>query len=248
MADEKQAPPPSPSDDPAAAPAPKPAGPAAAAPAKAAAPAAAPGHGPAPPSGPTDPPPPAGTQVPAFIEALQAAFPGAIEQRQLLGRRLDGDRLGGSTHRHRGPPARHARGEVRLPVGRDGVGLAAAGEAVRRRVLPVFDDAPPARPREGTGRRRRSRPVGHGGLAGGELAGARGLGSVRRELHGSSRSPAHPDARRVAGTSAAEGLSARGSGRAAHGESRSTGSGCGCSTTRRTSSRSDGLRHSALCR
>ncbi len=80
MADEKQTPPPSPSDDSAAAPAPKPAGPAAAAPAKAATPAAAPGHGPAPPSGPSDPPPPAGTQVPAFIEALQAAFPGAVEQ------------------------------------------------------------------------------------------------------------------------------------------------------------------------
>jgi len=80
MADEKQTPPPSPSDDSAAAPAPKPAGPAAAAPGKTAAPAAAPGHGPAPPSGPSDPPPPAGTQVPAFIEALQTAFPGAVEQ------------------------------------------------------------------------------------------------------------------------------------------------------------------------
>jgi NADH-quinone oxidoreductase subunit C len=65
--------------------APKPANPAAAktatgAEARAAGPAPAAGHGPAPPSGPSDPPPPAGTAIPPFIEALQAAFPGAVEQ------------------------------------------------------------------------------------------------------------------------------------------------------------------------
>jgi NADH-quinone oxidoreductase subunit C len=46
----------------------------------AAAPAPAAGHGPAPPAGPSDPPPPAGTAIPPHIEALQAAFPDAIEQ------------------------------------------------------------------------------------------------------------------------------------------------------------------------
>jgi NADH-quinone oxidoreductase subunit C len=53
----------------------KPAAPAAAKP-------AAPAHDtkPAPPSGPTDPPPPAGTEIPAFIAALQAAVPGAVTQ------------------------------------------------------------------------------------------------------------------------------------------------------------------------
>jgi NADH-quinone oxidoreductase subunit C len=35
---------------------------------------------PAPPSGPTDPPPPAGTEVPSFITALQAAVPDAVVQ------------------------------------------------------------------------------------------------------------------------------------------------------------------------
>src|SRR5690349_10702153 len=51
------------------------------APAAKAAPAAA-AHDmkPAPPAGPTDPPPPAGTALPAFITALQAALPGAVEQ------------------------------------------------------------------------------------------------------------------------------------------------------------------------
>jgi NADH-quinone oxidoreductase subunit C len=34
---------------------------------------------PAPPSGPADPPPPAGTQIPSFITALQAAVPGGVE-------------------------------------------------------------------------------------------------------------------------------------------------------------------------
>jgi NADH-quinone oxidoreductase subunit C len=34
---------------------------------------------PAPPAGPPDPPPPAGTELPAFITALQAAVPGAVE-------------------------------------------------------------------------------------------------------------------------------------------------------------------------
>jgi NADH-quinone oxidoreductase subunit C len=44
--------------------------------------AAAPGHpaAPAPPSGPVDPPPPADASVPAFITALQAKLPGAVEQ------------------------------------------------------------------------------------------------------------------------------------------------------------------------
>ncbi len=48
--------------------------------AKPAAPAAAHDMKPAPPAGPTDPPPSAGTAVPSFITALQAAMPGAITQ------------------------------------------------------------------------------------------------------------------------------------------------------------------------
>jgi NADH-quinone oxidoreductase subunit C len=48
--------------------------------AKPAAPAAAHDTKPAPPSGPTDPPPPAGTELPAFITALQAAVPGGVTQ------------------------------------------------------------------------------------------------------------------------------------------------------------------------
>jgi NADH-quinone oxidoreductase subunit C len=68
MADENQpSNPASPPQAPAAPPAPKPAAPAAA-------------HAAAPPSGPTDPPPPAGTEVPAFIEGLKAAFPDGVEQ------------------------------------------------------------------------------------------------------------------------------------------------------------------------
>jgi NADH-quinone oxidoreductase subunit C len=66
---------------PATAAAPKPAAAARpAAPAAAAAKPAAPAHPPAaaPPSGPPDPPPPAGTAVPAFITALQAAIPGGV--------------------------------------------------------------------------------------------------------------------------------------------------------------------------
>lgn len=43
-------------------------------------PAAAHDTKPAPPSGPTDPPPPAGTEMPAFMSALQAAVPGGVEQ------------------------------------------------------------------------------------------------------------------------------------------------------------------------
>jgi NADH-quinone oxidoreductase subunit C len=35
---------------------------------------------PAPPSGPSDPPPPAGTELPGFIAALQAAIPGGVER------------------------------------------------------------------------------------------------------------------------------------------------------------------------
>lgn len=61
---------------PPAPPAPKPAAPAA----KAPAPAAAHDTKPAPPSGPTDPPPPAGTEVPAFINALQMAIPDGVTQ------------------------------------------------------------------------------------------------------------------------------------------------------------------------
>lgn len=61
-------------------PAPAAAKPAAPAAAKPAPPAAAHDMKPAPPAGPTDPPPPAGTAVPSFISALQAAFPGGITQ------------------------------------------------------------------------------------------------------------------------------------------------------------------------
>jgi NADH-quinone oxidoreductase subunit C len=68
MADEKPTPPAA--GQPAAAP---PAAKAAAPPAPAA------GHGPAAPAGPSDPPPPAGTEIPAFIQALQAAVPDAVE-------------------------------------------------------------------------------------------------------------------------------------------------------------------------
>ena len=64
---------------PAAASAPVAPKPAAAAP-KPAAPAAAHDTKPAPPAGPTDPPPPAGTDVPTFIAALQAAVPGGVTQ------------------------------------------------------------------------------------------------------------------------------------------------------------------------
>jgi len=60
---------------PAAPAAPKPAAPAAAA----KPPTAAHDNKPAPPSGPTDPPPPPGATIPAFITALQAAIPGAVE-------------------------------------------------------------------------------------------------------------------------------------------------------------------------
>jgi NADH/F420H2 dehydrogenase subunit C len=66
------------------APAAKPAAPAPAKPAAtpAAKPAAVAAHDtkPAPPSGPTDPPPPAGTELPAFITALQAAVPESVTQ------------------------------------------------------------------------------------------------------------------------------------------------------------------------
>ena len=58
-------------------------------------------------------------------------------------------------------------------------------------------------------RRQQADCVGDGGLAGGELARARGLRHVRRQLHRTSRSAAHSDARRLAGISAAQGLSAR---------------------------------------
>jgi len=54
--------------------------PAAAPAAKPAAAAAAHDTKPAPPSGPTDPPPPAGTELPAFITALQAAVPESVTQ------------------------------------------------------------------------------------------------------------------------------------------------------------------------
>jgi NADH-quinone oxidoreductase subunit C len=60
--------------------APPPKAPAAPAAPKPAAPAAAHAAAAAPPAGPTDPPPPAGTEVPAFIEALKAAFPDGVEQ------------------------------------------------------------------------------------------------------------------------------------------------------------------------
>jgi NADH-quinone oxidoreductase subunit C len=49
-------------------------------PASGAAKAAAHDTKPAPPSGPPDPPPPAGTEIPAFIAALQAAVPGGVTQ------------------------------------------------------------------------------------------------------------------------------------------------------------------------
>lgn len=64
---------------PAAKPAAPAAKPAATPPAK---PAAAAAHDtkPAPPAGPTDPPPPAGTELPAFITALQAAVPESVTQ------------------------------------------------------------------------------------------------------------------------------------------------------------------------
>jgi NADH-quinone oxidoreductase subunit C len=64
-----------------AAPAAKPAAPAAKPPAPAAKPAAggeAHAPKPAPPAGPPDPPPPAGTALPAFVTALQAAVPGGV--------------------------------------------------------------------------------------------------------------------------------------------------------------------------
>jgi NADH/F420H2 dehydrogenase subunit C len=90
MADDSQdsaPPPPKPPVGADAAPAAKPAAPPVAKPAAAApaapaakAPAAAHDTKPAPPSGPTDPPPPAGAAVPAFITALQAAVPGAVDQ------------------------------------------------------------------------------------------------------------------------------------------------------------------------
>ena len=60
--------------------APKPATPAVPALGAGAAKAAAHDNKPAPPSGPTDPPPPAGTPIPGFITALQAAIPGGVEQ------------------------------------------------------------------------------------------------------------------------------------------------------------------------
>ena len=62
------------------APAAKPGAPAAAKPAAKPAAAAAHDTKPAPPSGPTDPPPPAGTELPAFITALQAAVPESVTQ------------------------------------------------------------------------------------------------------------------------------------------------------------------------
>jgi NADH-quinone oxidoreductase subunit C len=72
MADEKEPSNPAPAPKaPAAPPAPKPATPAAP---------AAHGAAAAPPAGPTDPAPPAGTEVPAFIEELKAAFPDGVEQ------------------------------------------------------------------------------------------------------------------------------------------------------------------------
>jgi NADH/F420H2 dehydrogenase subunit C len=69
--------PPAPAATPAAPAAPKPAAPPAAASGAAK---AAHDTKPAPPAGPTDPPPPAGTEIPAFIAALQGAVPGGVTQ------------------------------------------------------------------------------------------------------------------------------------------------------------------------
>ena len=111
------------------------------------------------PDGSADRPP--APQVPAFIEALQAAFPGAIDAGQLLGRRLDGHRAGDRLLDVARPPPRHARCAVRLSARTSRrQRLAAAGAAVRRRVLPVFDARTASGSREGAGGGRRTRSVG----------------------------------------------------------------------------------------
>src|SRR5581483_3700548 len=139
---------------------------------------------------------------------------------QLVSRRLDRDGAAGKDPRGRAPPARRAGCALRLPLGSDRDRLAAPhhGRAVRRRVHAVLDAAAPSREAEGEGRRRAAARVGDGDLARGELARARDLRHVRRQLHRTSRPAPHPDARGLAGIPAAQGLSARGAGRAADGE------------------------------
>ena len=138
---------------------------------------------------------------------------------ELLGGRLDDHRARSTPAGRRAPPARRARRGVRHLLGRDGDRLAAAPRAVRRGLLPVFHAPPPSGSRQGCGRAS-SEPVAIGDrhLAGRQLARARDVRHVRREHHRPSRSPPHSDAGGLAGLSAAEGLPARGPGRAADGE------------------------------
>ena len=112
--------------------------------------------------------------------------------------------------RGRAASARRAGRGVRLVLGRHGDRLAAA----RRRRFDVIYCLYSTRHRHRVRVKARvgrepAGAVGHGHLAGRQLARARSLRHVRRELHRPSRSPAHPDARRLAGLSAAQGLSAR---------------------------------------
>ncbi len=173
---------------------------------------------PAPPSGPADPPPPAGAQIPSFITALQAAVPGGVEHVSFY--------VGDWT--------------VIVPAAR----LLDVGRFLREAPEASFDfcsdvtasDWPP-RPQRfdvvyclySTTRRHRVRmkvraaesepvPSVSGNLAVGQLARARGVRPVRRELHWSPESQADSDAGRLAGTSPAEGLSARRSRRAVDGK------------------------------
>src|SRR4029077_7289341 len=95
----------------------------------------------------------------------------------------------------------------------------AQGGALRCRVLSLLDQAAPSNPREGQGRGGSADSVRDAGVASGRLAGARGVGSLWREFHGTPGSPEDSDAGGLAGVSAAEGLSAERPRRAADGES-----------------------------
>src|SRR3954468_14531037 len=140
---------------------------------------------------------------------------------QLLHRRLDGDRAGRARARCGAPSPHRARRVVRLLLGRHRHGLAAAQRGpLRRDLLPLFDTPAARAGGEDTRQRGPADRVGHRRVAGGELARARGLRHVRREFHQPSRSPPHPDAGRLAGLPAAEGLSARRSRRTADGKPR----------------------------
>ena len=183
----------------------KPAAPAAAKPAAAAAQAAGEGgaeHAPkaAPPTGPPDPPPPADKAAAGVHRDAAGGVPGAVTQRQLLGRRLDGHRAGRAAARGRARicATRRTPRSISAPTSRRPTGRRAPSASTSIYCLYSTRHRHRVRVKAQVGGRPAG-AVGDGGLAGGELARARGLRHVRRELHRPPRSPADPDARRLAG-------------------------------------------------